>query len=80
MPIWQVILRGVQPSLNLKAGHVNRFNTILTLKVNKKGQTVEGLGLWRVSMWVSGNDNNSGDRIGYEEQVIIGSFCFFTSA
>ena len=39
--------------------------------INDKGQTVQGSGLWKVSMWGSGNVNGSGDRIGYEEQVII---------
>ena len=39
--------------------------------INDKGQTVQGSGLWKVSMWGSGNVNGSGDRISYEEQVII---------
>ena len=68
MPIWKVI-----PSrpYSITAGRVNDLRIRLTLKINDKGQSVQGSGLWKVSMWGSGNINGSGDRISYEEQVIV---------
>ncbi len=54
---------------NISEKQENSGNITVEIKINKKGQGVEGSGLWKMGVWASANDDGSGDRIGYEEQV-----------
>ena len=51
----------------------------LNLKINRDGIGVSGQNLWKLSMWGSGNEDGSGERIGLVDQVILITFLFGTS-
>ena len=42
----------------------------LRVEINKEGQDVRGDSMWRVGMWVSGQEDGSGKQIGYRHQVM----------
>ncbi|XP_072042842.1 uncharacterized protein [Amphiura filiformis] len=66
VPVWQVDPSNIDI---VREGVVNDLIIDLNLKINERGQGVEGEGLWKVSMWGSAKMDGSGDRIGYVEQV-----------
>ena len=55
----------------VQEGVVNDVVVDLNLKINSAGGfSVSGTKLWKVSMWSSANEDGSGQRIGFVEQVM----------
>ncbi|XP_072044611.1 uncharacterized protein [Amphiura filiformis] len=67
VPVWKVT--PVTPGTVFENA-ANDLVVNLNVKINNRGQGVEGEGLWKVGMWVSANDDGSGERVGYKEQVL----------
>ncbi|XP_072045330.1 uncharacterized protein [Amphiura filiformis] len=67
VPVWKVTPRTLA---TIFTNVVNDLVVDLNLKINDQGQTVEGTGLWKIGMWASANDDGSGERKGYKEQVL----------
>ena len=54
----------------VQEGVVNDVVVDLTLRINGAGVWVAGTNLWKLSMWSSANADGSGQRIGFEDQVM----------
>ncbi|XP_072044609.1 uncharacterized protein [Amphiura filiformis] len=67
VPVWQVT---PETPGTIFENTANDLVVTLNVKINERGQGVEGTGLWKVGMWVSANDDGSGERVGYKEQVL----------
>ncbi|XP_072044596.1 uncharacterized protein [Amphiura filiformis] len=67
VPVWKVT---PETPGTIFENAANDLVVNLNVKINERGQGVEGKGLCKVGIWVSANDDGSGERMGYKEQVL----------
>ena len=69
VPVWDI---STQISSGIQENAINSLVIDLNVKINNDGTGmtgVSGQNLWKVSMWGSGNNDGSGERIGFVSQV-----------
>ena len=68
LPVYEIV--PVEKNLHVIFENTsNILNVDLRVLVNDKGQSVWGEGLWKVGLWVSANEDGSGERISYVNEV-----------